>query len=91
MLRRSQFLSSRVLLFLGFVEYYRQFSPIFRDQAHLPVHLTKKYVHFVCSPQCQTALEQVKNVLISVLVLDHIPARVIWMYSDLGTGGVLNQ
>ena len=81
--------------FVGLASYYRKFIPSFSKVAG-PLHaLTKKDVAFVWTPQCQSAFEKLKQLLMTapLLVYPHFdrPFMLETDASGAGLGAVLAQ
>ena len=81
--------------FVGLCQYYRRFVPNFSGIAE-PLHaLTKKGAHFVWSPDCQAAFDQLKSILVGadVLALSRDEGAFILDCdaSDKAIGAVLSQ
>lgn len=60
---------TEVRSFLGLAGYYRRFIPDFSTIASPLTYLTRKKSKFCWTPECQTALEKVKNLLTSASIL----------------------
>ena len=56
---------------LGLVGYYRKFTPRFADIARPMTNLTKQYVSFEWTLQCQTSFEMLKDALITSPILKY--------------------
>jgi len=85
----------QVQRFMGMVNYYKQFIPNLAEIAVPLTDLTKKYVRFEWSSQCQAAFDTLKVALTSAPILIHPdPSQPYVLYtdaSDLAVGGILVQ
>ena len=84
-----------VRAFIGCVSYYRRFCPNFSEIATPLIKLTKKHAKFEWTEECQTAFEQLKEVLTKAPTLAHPdPKRDYVLYTDSSddcVGAVLCQ
>lgn len=81
--------------FLGFVNYYRRFIPLFAKVAQPLNALMKKEVPFNWTPDCQNAFDSLRNCLINGSAVKHfdpeLPTRVETDSSGQALGAVLSQ
>ena len=84
-----------VQAFVGFCNFYRRFIKDFSKTVKPLVALTKKDCPFRWSEACQSAFEEIKDLVTSALVLRHYersrPAVLETDSSDYVNGGVLSQ
>ena len=81
--------------FMGMVNYYRQFIPNMAEISAPLTNLTKKYVRFEWTLECQEAFEQLKQALTQAPVLAHPDlSKPYILYTDASAtavGGILVQ
>ena len=87
--------ATEVKSFLGLASYYRRFVPNFAQVAK-PLHrLTEAKIDFVWTPECQSAIDMLKNLLSTAPVLSYPDFTAEFILesdaSNHGIGAVLSQ
>ena len=81
--------------FLGLVGYYRKFVPRFGDISRVLTHLTKKYIEFKWTPECENCFQILKEFLQQAPILRYPdPQGSYTLYTDASKyayAGILTQ
>ena len=84
----------QVIRFLGMLNFYRRFLPNTSELQKPLVNLTCKKVEFFWSSECQSAFDELRNILVNVTMLVYPSSNDTFTLttdaSNLGVGGVLS-
>jgi hypothetical protein len=85
---------TKVISFMGLVEYYRRFIEIFSNISHPITSLQKKGVNFQRTLDCEKSFQNLKHLLTSAPILWSVDSNeyfIVWTDAcKEGLGGVLS-